>query len=125
HTLTPFPTRRSSDLSGDANPTDNKKSTFDQLYPTGHDKYGLTDLVGWQNMKHVRSGLELAVAKGWNATTRYNAYWLADAHDALYNGGGVPLARSATGAAGTFVGQEIDLIVSGKFSQGVGLAAGL
>jgi len=110
--------------SGDANPADNKKTTFDQLYPTGHDKYGLTDLVGWQNMKHVRSGLELAIAKGWSATTRYNAYWLADAHDGLYNGGGATLARSATGADGTFVGQEIDLIVSGKFPQGVGFSAG-
>jgi len=123
--LTPRVFAEYNQASGDANPTDNKKSTFDQLYPTGHDKYGLTDLVGWQNMKHVRGGLELAVAKGWSASTRYNAYWLADAHDALYNGGGAPLARSATGTAGTFVGQEIDLIVSGNFPQGFGLSAGL
>jgi len=123
--LTPRLFAEYNQASGDANPADNKKSTFDQLYPTGHDKYGLTDLVGWQNMKHVRSGLELAVAKGWSATTRYNSYWLADAHDALYSGGGATLARSATGAAGTFVGQEIDLIVSGKIPQGVGLSAGL
>jgi len=111
--------------SGDENPTDNKKGTFDQLYPTAHDKYGLTDLVGWQNMKHVRGGLDLAVAKGWSATARYSSYWLANAHDALYNGGGAVLARSATGAAGTYVGQEVDLIISGKLRPVLGFSAGL
>lgn len=111
--------------SGDESPTDNKKGTFDQLYPTSHDKYGLTDLVGWQNMKHVRGGLDFAIAKGWSATTRYSRYWLADAHDALYNGGGALLARSATGVAGTDVGQEVDIIASGKLRPSLGFSAGL
>jgi len=111
--------------SGDENPTDDQKGTFDQLYPTGHDKYGLTDLVGWQNMRHLRGGLELAVAKGWSATARYSRYWLDDPHDALYNGGGAALARSPTGVAGTDVGQEIDLITSGKIQAGLGFSAGI
>ena len=112
--------------SGDASATDNKRGTFDQLYPTGHDKYGLTDLVGWQNMKHARGGLDLAIAKGWSATARYSSYWLADPHDALYSGGGAVLARSATGAAGSYVGQEVDVITSGRLlPQGLGLSAGL
>lgn len=110
--------------SGDGNPTDNRKETFDQLYPTGHDKYGLTDLVGWQNMNHVRTGLDLSIAKGWSASARYSSYWLADAHDALYTGGGAVLARSPTGTAGTYVGQEIDLVASGKIRPGLGFSAG-
>jgi hypothetical protein len=111
--------------SGDHNPIDNTRGTFDQLYPTGHDKYGLTDLVGWQNMRHVRGGLDVAIVKGWNATARYSRYWLADPHDALYSGGGVVLARSPTGAAGDNVGQEIDLIASGRVRQGLGFSAGI
>jgi hypothetical protein len=111
--------------SGDANSTDNRKTTFDQLYPTGHDKYGLTDLVGWQNMKHVRAGLDLAIARGWSATTRYSSYWLADSHDALYNGGGAVLARSTTGTQGTYVGNEIDAIVSGKVRTGLSFSGGI
>jgi Alginate export len=110
---------------GDANPTDNKKGTFDQLYPTGHDKYGVTDLVGWQNMRHVRGGLDLVVRKGWTATVRYSHYWLDDAHDALYTGGGVALARSPTGVAGTDVGQEVDFIASGKIRPSLGFSAGV
>lgn len=111
--------------SGDANPTDNRKTTFDQLYPTGHDKYGLTDLVGWQNMKHVRGGLDVAFPRGWSATTRYSSYWLADSHDALYNGGGAVLARSTTGNQGTYVGNEIDGIVSGKIVSGLSFSGGI
>src|SRR4051812_49283744 len=111
--------------SGDANPADNKRGTFDQLYPTGHEKYGLTDLVGWQNMKHVRGGVDVAIAKGWSATARYSSYWLADARDALYSGGGAPLARSATGVAGTYVGREADIITSAKLRDGLGFSAGV
>jgi hypothetical protein len=111
--------------SGDKNPTDNKRETFDQLYPTGHDKYGLTDLVGWENMRHVRGGFGVALPKGWSATTAYSHYWLDDAHDALYNGGGAPLVRSATGVAGTNVGGEFDIVAAGKLRPALGFSAGL
>jgi len=110
---------------GDENPTDNKRGTFDQLYPSAHDKYGLTDQVGWQNMKHVRGGLDLGVGKGWTATTRFSKYWLADPHDALYSGGGAVLARSTAGTAGTYVGQEIDVFASGKFRPSLGFSTGV
>jgi len=123
--LTPRLSAEYNHATGDENPTDNKKGTFDQLYPTGHDKYGLTDLVGWQNMKHFRGALDLAVGKGWSATTRLSKYWLADAHDALYSGGGAVLARSSAGTAGTYVGQEIDVIASGKFRPSLGFSAGV
>ncbi|HJQ54398.1 MAG TPA: alginate export family protein [Gemmatimonadaceae bacterium] len=123
--LTPRVWAEYNQATGDANPTDNRKETFDQLYPTGHDKYGLTDLVGWQNMRHVRAGLDVAFNKAWSATTRYSHYWLDDPHDALYNGGGAPLARSPTGAAGTNVGQEIDLVASRKLRPGFGFSAGI
>jgi hypothetical protein len=42
----------------------------------------------------------------------------------LYNGGGAVLARSPAGVAGTYVGQEVDLITSAKLRQGLGLSAG-
>jgi hypothetical protein len=123
--LTPRVFAEYNQASGDENPTDNKKGTFDQLYPTGHDKYGLTDLVGWQNMKHLRTGLDFSIFKNWGATARYSHYWLADAHDALYNGGGAVLARSVTGVAGTDVGQEVDATASCKFRPTLGLSAGV
>lgn len=33
--------------SGDRDPLDGCRETFDQLFPTNHDKYGIADLVGW------------------------------------------------------------------------------
>lgn len=123
--LTPRLFAEYNEASGDANPGDNRKGTFDQLYPTGHDKYGLTDLVGWQNMKHVRGGVDVAVAKGWSATVHWSEYWLADPHDALYSGGGAVLARRPAGDAGTYVGDEADVVTTGRVSSDVRLSAGL
>ena len=51
--------------SGDSNPTDGARGTFDQLYPTGHDKLGLADQVGWRNIRHGRAGLEMTPVRGW------------------------------------------------------------
>ena len=113
------------EASGDENPTDNRKGTFDQLYPTAHDKYGLTDLVGWQNMRHVRAGLDVKPAKTFSTTVRYSKYWLADVHDALYSGGGAALARSPTGVAGRYVGDELDVIASAKLLAGLGFSGGI
>ncbi|HJQ12147.1 MAG TPA: alginate export family protein, partial [Gemmatimonadaceae bacterium] len=123
--LTPRLWAEYNQATGDTDPTDNRKETFDQLYPTAHDKYGLTDLVGWQNMRHVRGGLDVAFNKSWSASARYNRYWLDDPHDALYNGIGAALARSITGAAGTDVGQEFDFVVTGKPVTGLGFSAGI
>jgi hypothetical protein len=111
--------------SGDKNPTDNKKGTFDQLYPTGHDKYGLTDQVGWENMHQVRSGVEFKLTPKWMATGRYNAYWLADPHDALYNGGGGVIARVPAGDAGRFVGHGLDFISAYTFNPRLSLSGGI
>src|SRR5688572_1409875 len=44
--------------SGDKDPADGQRGTFDQLYPTPHDKYGLADQVGWRNIHNARAGVE-------------------------------------------------------------------
>ena len=99
--------------SGDETPGDGRRGTFDQLYPTPHDKYGLADQIGWKNIHHLRTGLEfrpqprLALAGG------YHSFWLASTGDALYNAGGTPIARMpagiAAGQAPRHVGQELDI----------------
>jgi hypothetical protein len=95
--------------SGDKTPGDGVRGTFDQLYPTPHDKYGLADQVGWKNIHHLRTGVEtrphakLAIAGG------YHSFWLASATDALYNAGSAVLARIPTGAPDRHVGQELDI----------------
>jgi len=94
--------------SGDANPRDGRQGTFDQLYPTAHDKYGLADQVGWKNIHHLRAGVDWKPSAKFGFGTKFNAYWLADAHDGLYNTSSTLLVRDTTGTAGRFVGTELD-----------------
>lgn len=103
--------------SGDRNPKDGTHGTFDQLYPTAHDKYGLADQVGWKNIRNARAGMDMKLAKKWGLEERYDAWWLADPHDALYNTASVVIARNTTGNAGRFVGQEFDSVLAYTFSK--------
>lgn len=110
--------------SGDSNPRDGRVGTFDQLYPTAHDKYGLADQVGWKNIHHVRGGIELKPAVKWALAAKYSSYWLADPHDALYNTASIALARRPDGTAGRFVGREIDFTAAYTLSKEVLIGAG-
>lgn len=111
--------------SGDSNPADGKRGTFDQLYPTPHDKYGLADQVGWRNIRHIRSGVEFTPAKKWSVGANYHSWWLMDSHDALYAAGGAAIAKIATGATDTHVGQELDAQVSRPITPQLTLTGGI
>lgn len=111
--------------SGDRNPHDGYRGTFDQLYPTGHDKYGVTDQVGWRNIRDFRLGWDAKPARRLTAWTNYHNWWLASARDALYTASGAVLVPKTDGSAGTHVGQEIDLqgmyAISDQMQAGVGI----
>ena len=110
--------------SGDEDPADGVRGTFDQLYPTPHDKHGLADQIGWKNIHHLRAGLELTPRKGWPVTTNYHSWWLAERRDGVYTAGSAPLARVVTGAAERHVGQEIDVQMTRALTPRLQLAAG-
>ncbi len=104
--------------SGDEDPHDGKRGTFDHLYPTGHDKYGLADQVGWRNIHHVRGGVECKPRQKWLLIGSYNSWWLPSVRDGLYNAAGAVVARVADGAvAGRHVGQELDFQSIHSLSQ--------
>ena len=107
------------------NPASGRSGTFDQLYPAAHDKFGHVDLLGWRNIQNAKSLNTLTVRKGWNWILMYNASWLANPRDPLYNGQGRVIVRSADGRAGRYVGQELDLytnyqVLGFTISGGVG-----
>jgi hypothetical protein len=110
--------------SGDTSKGDGRRGTFDQLYPTPHDKYGLADQVGWKNINHVHTGIELKPTSQWQVASGYHSWWLASATDGLYSAGGALVAKSATGVAGTHVGQEIDLQTTYTYSAQLQIGAG-
>jgi hypothetical protein len=110
---------------GDESSTDGRRSTFDQLYPTGHDKYGLADQIGWRNIRHARAGVEFVPFEKITLTTNYHTWWLAQPTDALYNAGGAVLVRApAGGAASSHVGQEIDIQAARLLTRQIQLSGG-
>jgi hypothetical protein len=110
--------------SGDRDPRDGKRGTFDQLYPTPHNLYGLADQIGWRNIHHLRTGVEFKPRPKWAVSSFYHSYWLASARDALYGASGAAVARSIDGTAGTRVGQELDGQFMYTLSKQVQIGAG-
>jgi hypothetical protein len=109
---------------GDGKAGDQKRKGFDQLYPTPHDKTGLSDQVGWKNIHHVRSGLELKPTAKLSASTSYHSWWLADTHDGLYGISGALVVKVADGSAGKHVGQEVDFQAAYPLTPQIQIAPG-
>ena len=111
---------------GDGNPGDGRVNTFQLLYPTAHDRHGLSDQVGWRNIHHVRETVEIKPRPKWTLNPSYNAFWLADARDALYNSqGNVVVPRVLDGSAGHWVGQELDLAAAYSITRAMQIGAGV
>jgi hypothetical protein len=97
--------------SGDANPNNGVHGTFNQLFPWGHRYFGFMDLVGRQNIRDLNLQLAASPTEKTNLLLWYHIFHLAQARDALYNAFGTPIRISPTGAAGTYVGQELDVLL--------------
>jgi hypothetical protein len=95
--------------SGDRHPTDGIQGGFTAPYPSVHDRYGLADQVGWKNIHHVRTGVELALGRGWHLIPNVHNYWLASNTDGLFTPSNIQLARVESGARSKRVGWEADL----------------
>lgn len=95
--------------SGDDAAGDGRRNTFDQLYPTAHDKYGLADQVGWRNVHHIRASVDASSIRGLPVSAAWHTWWIASTSDALYAASGVPIARLPAGESARHVGQELDI----------------
>jgi hypothetical protein len=110
--------------SGDETPNDGVQQTFDQLYPTGHDKQGLADQVGWRNIHDIRTGIEYKATGKLTLTGFYHSWWLASRTDALYNAAGAAIVKVANGSAGRHVGQEADVQMTYTLNATTSIGAG-
>lgn len=95
--------------SGDTNPSDTTHRTFDTIYPTAHDRFGILDLFGWQNMDSYRGGATIIPRHRWSVTAQYLDFWLASAKDSAYNGSGATISRDPSGQSGRHIGIEADV----------------
>jgi hypothetical protein len=93
---------------GNSNPAHNAThTTFDTIYPTAHDRFGITDLFGWQNIEAVRVGATVEPHRRLTFTTQGLDFWAADALDSIYNTSGSAIVTNKT-AHGRHLGAEID-----------------
>jgi hypothetical protein len=103
--------------SGDKTPGDGKSSTFDQLYPTPHDKTGLSDQVGWQNISDLATGADFSPVRGLTFKAAVHDWRLAQARDGVYLTNGTLIFRDPSGQSGKHVGWETD--ITGIYQRGV------
>lgn len=110
--------------SGDRRPNDGIVNTFDQLYPTNHSIYGVTDQIGRRNTSNVRSALTVHPLKWLTVRGEHHSFWLASRYDGLYAASGaVTVAAVAGGAAHTHVGREVDVVADVRLSRHYDLGA--
>jgi len=111
--------------SGDKNPHDGAHGTFDTIYPTAHDRFGISDQFGWQNIKAIRAGVTVEPHNRWTVTTQWLDFWLASATDSLYNTSGASIVRNTAGTAGTHIGQEVDAYTWYEINRHVNIGFGV
>jgi hypothetical protein len=94
--------------SGNGNPKQNlTHTTFDTIYPTAHDRFGITDLFGFQNIESVRAGTTIEPHRRLTFTVQGLDDWAASAADAIYNTSGSSIVYNKT-PTGRHLGAEID-----------------
>ena len=109
--------------SGTKNPAGHDWNTFDQLYPSNHDKFGFTDQVGRRNLVQYRVGVEETVGTKWKFKQAFEGYWLATSNDNFYGSSGA-IAVAAHPGASRHIGNEIDLVAEYQFNKGLNFGFG-
>lgn len=109
--------------SGDRNPSDGQFNTFDNLFPSNHDKYGFMDLVGLKNINDIRIGNSLKPHSRLSLISDFHWFFL-DAKESPWfsdNGG---VLRAANPNANTQLGEELDLLANIKITEHLNLLIG-
>lgn len=109
--------------SGTKTPNDRQWNTFDQLYPSNHDKLGLADVMGRRNLEQFRVGAEQQAARGLKVKEAFVGYWLATSDDNLYASSGA-IAVPAHPGASRHVGNEFDIAAQYAWINGLNLGLG-
>jgi hypothetical protein len=109
--------------SGTRNPAAHQWNTFDQLYPSNHDKFGFADQVGRRNLVHFRVSVEEQPTKRWKLKQAFEGFWLATTHDNFYGSSGA-IAVPARPGASPHIGNELDLVAEFQWGQGLSFGFG-
>jgi hypothetical protein len=93
--------------SGTSNPSSGVHHTFDSIYPTTHDRFGITDILGWQNIQAFRAGGTVSPHLRCTITAQLLDFRLAQQNDSLYNNAGASIGHGDS-TFGKHIGDEAD-----------------
>jgi hypothetical protein len=111
--------------SGDDDPNDDKSKTLDKLYGINHSHYGYIDYQNPQNMRNLRLTAGTKVNPKLSIQLDYHSFELAEASDRWYSRKAAVDLQDPTGAAGSDVGSEIDVVFKIKLPYQLNLDVGL
>jgi len=109
--------------SGNSNSSAGVHHTFDSIYPTTHDRFGISDILGWQNIQAFRAGGTVSPHPRWTVTAQYLDFQLAQQNDALYNNVGASLGHGNS-TFGKHIGDEADVYSWYEIDRHVNFGAG-
>src|SRR5246127_2599491 len=109
--------------SGTKNPNGHEWNTFDQLYPSNHDKLGFADQVGRRNLVQFRTGVEEDPTKKWKLKQQFESYWLVTSNDNFYASSGA-ISVAAHPGASRHIGNEFDIVAEYKVNKGLNFGFG-
>lgn len=124
HPLTPRLNLAFTWASGDDDPIDGNHGTFDGVLGGVAKYYGRMNLFSWMNLSDLQAGVRIKPAKGMSLCCEYHRFRLSEAKDAWYYCTGKKIRQDKTGASGTDLGEEIDLIIHYKINRHISLMAG-
>jgi hypothetical protein len=100
--------------------------TFDQLYPSSHNAFGLVDLFGWQNIRQERIDLDLRPASRFSVLLQQEFLQTANKLDGVYSGSGSEFVKPPkTGFASDTIGRGFDASSKYLLTPSVVMNAGI
>jgi hypothetical protein len=105
--------------SGDKDPEDGDRGTFDGVFGARDKMYGRMNLMDWKNLQDVQINLELKPLETLSCKIELHKFWLAEGKDAWYHN--KEAYRDITGNSGKELGVELDITATKGFTSIHGL----
>jgi hypothetical protein len=109
--------------SGNSDPSNGVHKTFDTLYPTAHDRFGIVDQFGWQNIDVVRAGGTFEPHRRLTVTAQGLNFWAVSALDSVYNTSGSAIVTNKVNN-GKHIGAEGDVYTWYELNRHFNLGGG-
>ncbi len=109
--------------SGNNNPSNGQHKTFDTIYPSAHDRFGIVDQFGWQNIDGLRFGGTFEPHRRLSVTAQGLDYWAVSALDSVYNTSGSAIVTNKTNH-GNHIGAEADAYTWYEINQHFNIGGG-